>query len=983
MKVSNIYLRIVLKVIFLVAGSFSGLAQDLQFKNIGASQSYGTTGLPVSMDNYGNLWMSSDVGLYTYDGAKVRIYSQENYPEMPADITYLHYSDSKDRIWIYFGPDFHHLRIMNSNERMLSINLENKSRILGVFEASNNELIVAHRTGVYCYDEHTQKLRLNSELTALIPGDSLKSIKYICRNHILMCSSDDEVRLINITGSNQYIAYDLPIDGVSSSGQFDNNNLFLVSNDHQKLFVYDLDVRGLSELDAFAANYKDKNFNVVSLVAFKNAFYGISKTSVLYRFDLHGNIQYVQYPQLYEEYALPVGRAYNLFCFADGLLVVTHSKGISITNLTRNYISQKAIFSSPQKNYDNNICGILPDKNGNLYLSTFGGLIYWNRTKNEIAGINDEQLTRRFILGNSIIYKDKIYSTSFSNEIKVYDSNYNLFKKIELHSVPIVRNIYHWNSHYALLGTEDGIYVFNLNSFTLESRSMLPGIEAINGRIQWVTFTADYILIATSYANGAYRYHIPTGKLENWSESNGLKTNRIYSILQDSENRLYLGTRFGFHIVDKDGSIKSFDKTNGLKYDRIENLVFDRDSNIWFTNKFLIYKYVTRTQEIKSLQQFFLGSSNTFNILSYASIGDTIICFGGTDGLVYFHYKQDVDYDIQLKSGLKIRSDENVFKVIMQSQTFTIPYSRSILPIEIIVNDLMINDRCFFRYRLGRSEDWSRSSKNRDVFLSLRPGSYDFEFEVSLDDRTWTKSDVVLSIIVTPPFWQTSWFIFLVVCCGFGLMYLFYRYRVSQLLAVEKVRTKIAADLHDDVASTVSAISYYSEYGKSFQENSNLKTIGIFDKIGETAREAMENMRDVIWSTHSKFDNYDALKHKLMGYAHSLTEAKNIKLIWSDEQVSRLTVIKPLERRNVYLILKEAICNAVKYSKASTINVEVLPQNKGIIYRVSDNGIGFDLEKTKKGNGLENIATRAAQINATYNVNSMKNNGTIIEIYVR
>ena len=147
-----------------------------------------------------------------------------------------------------------------------------------------------------------------------------------------------------------------------------------------------------------------------------------------------------------------------------------------------------------------------------------------------------------------------------------------------------------------------------------------------------------------------------------------------------------------------------------------------------------------------------------------------------------------------------------------------------------------------------------------------------------------------------------------------GLVYFVYRYKVNKILAEEQIRTKIASDLHDDVASTVGSISYYAEFAKSKVESKNLQLLNILDQIGDSARESMENMRDVIWATQANNDNFNSLRTKILTFSKNLSTTQNVDFEWVDNLKDTEIQLAPLLRRNLYLIIKEAVNNAIKHA---------------------------------------------------------------------
>jgi len=233
-----------------------------------------------------------------------------------------------------------------------------------------------------------------------------------------------------------------------------------------------------------------------------------------------------------------------------------------------------------------------------------------------------------------------------------------------------------------------------------------------------------------------------------------------------------------------------------------------------------------------------------------------------------------------------------------------------------------------------------------------------------------------LKIIITPPFWQTTWLRILVALVIAGIIYSFYRYRIGQILLLQGLRNKIAADLHDDIGSTLNSISVYSELAK--QEAG--KPIPSLDDIGAGARRIVESMSDIVWTINPENDNFDKVIARMRSFTHPLLSAKKIEYSFkADEGIEAIKL--PMQvRKNVYLIFKEAITNLVKYSQAQHAQIQISRAGKNIRLVVCDDGKGFDSSRTTFGNGIKNMNRRAKEVKAQLLVNTQAGSGTAIEL---
>jgi signal transduction histidine kinase len=271
-------------------------------------------------------------------------------------------------------------------------------------------------------------------------------------------------------------------------------------------------------------------------------------------------------------------------------------------------------------------------------------------------------------------------------------------------------------------------------------------------------------------------------------------------------------------------------------------------------------------------------------------------------------------------------------------------------------------------YMLSGAEDkWSMPVHQTSVtFAKLPAGNYTFLVKGCNSDGVWNPEPVSFSFRIEAPFYLKAWFIALCVLAGAAAITAIYRYRLAQALRVEQLRTRLATDLHDDVGATLSAISMYSEALKKQVDQPQLaKLLG---KIGDDSREMVRAMGDLVWAINPKNDGGDRLLQRMENFAADLCAVKGVTFSFqSDPKMNNLSI--GIEtRRNIFLIFKEAINNALKYSGCTQLNVQVFLEGNKLFMRVEDNGTGFDVSAQANGNGITNMHARAAEIGGRLNV---------------
>ena len=212
---------------------------------------------------------------------------------------------------------------------------------------------------------------------------------------------------------------------------------------------------------------------------------------------------------------------------------------------------------------------------------------------------------------------------------------------------------------------------------------------------------------------------------------------------------------------------------------------------------------------------------------------------------------------------------------------------------------------------------------------------------------------------------------------GIGL--LLSRNKLKQRMKELELRNQIAADLHDEVGSSLSSIHMLSQMANTSTDNNNQKNI--LDKVSTNAKETMERMSDIVWMIKPGETEVGNLSARMERFAHEICSGKNIVLQMRLDELEKLKLSMD-QRKNIYLIFKEALNNAVKYSGTNKIDIMASVQNKKFELSVKDYGSGFDLLKIGRGNGLDNMNKRAEELNGKLSIITNADDGTEIKLHL-
>lgn len=204
--------------------------------------------------------------------------------------------------------------------------------------------------------------------------------------------------------------------------------------------------------------------------------------------------------------------------------------------------------------------------------------------------------------------------------------------------------------------------------------------------------------------------------------------------------------------------------------------------------------------------------------------------------------------------------------------------------------------------------------------------------------------------------------------------------RIKRELEIERIRNNISKDLHDDIGSTLSSIQIISKLGK---QNTTLEIAQRnFLLIENHSSKIMGTMADIVWSINSSNDTLERIVLYMKEFSAEILEPQNINYHFAVTSGIENLKIDVAVRKNLFLIFKEAINNAVKYSNCTEIRVNISFRAGLLILQITDNGKGFDFDQIRLGNGLNNMRERAGIINAEFDIISKNSLGTTISISI-
>lgn len=298
-----------------------------------------------------------------------------------------------------------------------------------------------------------------------------------------------------------------------------------------------------------------------------------------------------------------------------------------------------------------------------------------------------------------------------------------------------------------------------------------------------------------------------------------------------------------------------------------------------------------------------------------------------------------------------------------------------------------------FKYRLqGLDRDWLPATGERVArYTHLPAGRYQFRVIASNNEGVWNETGAALGFTVIPPWWRTTWFGSVAVVAFAGLIagaarfvtVRRYRRRMAEMErqhALERERSRIARDMHDGLGSDLVKISMLSETAEG-QTNDPEWLRPRLQKITQTARDAVRNMDEIVWAVNPRNDTVENLANYLCQFAREQFEPSSSRLhLDLPPQLPDAPLSADL-RHNLFLLVKEALNNAVKHARAGDVWLRVSADRKQLRIEIEDNGCGLtEAPANRKGHGLENLRSRTAQIGGHLDLQSRPGQGTRITV---
>jgi Y_Y_Y domain/Two component regulator propeller len=287
-----------------------------------------------------------------------------------------------------------------------------------------------------------------------------------------------------------------------------------------------------------------------------------------------------------------------------------------------------------------------------------------------------------------------------------------------------------------------------------------------------------------------------------------------------------------------------------------------------------------------------------------------------------------------------------------------------------------------YAYRIFENQPagWiSIGSQNTLNFANLKPGKYTFQVKTIGTNELSNSGMAGLVLIISPAFYQTNWFFILCLLMIAFTLYALYRYRIQQLLRVQKVRNNISSDLHDDIGARLTNMNILTMLSE--QNLGNPEISGTYlSRISGEIQSSGEALDDIVWSINTNYDSIAETIARMRRYAADQFESTTIAFEFKTDIFNTHHKLMMDQRRDLFLVFKESIANILKHSGARKVFIKIMNIKKQLHVSITDDGKGFDISKPTHRHGIQNMHARIKKWQGKLTIESSPVLGTTVTI---
>jgi ligand-binding sensor domain-containing protein len=998
--------------LLLSSNTLSGQA-SLRFNHLTFDQGLSSSSVNcILKDHNGFLWIGTKAGLNRFDGNTVFTYvhRQDDSTSLPMDDINCLFEDSRHKIWIATKQGLSILhpgseKFNNYSQIKVDTQTIDFSEGLIAIGQFANQIWLVTKTKIIVTPLDTLDFRIvfsDLPLHGKFSGYFFPKCITSTQNGIWFLSSHGPV--YTEEGKHFYARFNNPnhwpifkTSEYTSAMMYDGDSLlYFAKSDFNGLISYHINSKQLDSI-SFGQQPGSEHTMIFSLSQqYHHEIWGSTINDGLVSFNTITRELHFYRSDKNNPNAISTNQSNQILLDELGTVFVATDRGLNYSNSLQPPFS---VLNTTYTELAEQSVSVAEDEKGVLWLATWGkGLFSYH----PVTGVI-EQYT--FPSDYNTIWALNFDQGKLLLEteggLAVFTISSKKFKKIEFHNSPFLENL---TKHRSIFIHKDhgdnywiGYYdggILNLNYKTGEyfRFSVNDSIQPLPHRFissiaidehenLWALFTSNDIIHLNTKDNSFTTLRIPGTDHIN-SQGNSM------SIQSDLNGLIWIAlSHVGLvRFNSLTNQFKIFDTRDGLSSALLGSIVVDNAHAPWISTATGINKFETATETFTLYNRADGVNSNQF---------DSSPMFKSRSGRIYVWS----DHSILSFDPSEILPNPNLPTLILSSykksgESFSISpenkelkfnYKDKNISFDFVGINFIDPEKTEYAYYLdGFDDQWHYSKTNPyATYSSIPPGNYQFKIKATNKIGMWDVPEKVIAVHVSGPFWRKWWFILSCITLGMGLVYVVKQFQFSQFKKIQAIRNRISKDLHDDIGSTLGSISINSTAVERMKPQDFPEVISTVKLIGQNARTAMENMSDIVWAINPANDTFQNMMDRLQIFSTQILDAKDIHLQFDIPETLQSIKLSMPQRKNIYLILREAIHNVAKYSNASHCLVSAKLENKRIDLMIKDNGEGFNqIRSGLGGNGMVNMQARADELKALFQVHSEIEKGTRVSLQI-
>lgn len=715
----------------------------------------------------------------------------------------------------------------------------------------------------------------------------------------------------------------------------------------------------------------------------------------------------------YDELLVAGQRVYSVISedFRQTVYLGTFS-GLAVFEQPRPSVRTYLAEEQGEEGFANLVRGITEDEAGNIYfLVQDGGLFKIDHLSRQLDSIplslatNGEELNFKNA-GNLVYSRDSLLYFNASPPIA---SGKGWLVRYDLRSCLSTVIVANWPLTSLCAGPGGSLFAGTANMsgraeilrFDEGSQEFLPlrntqGQHFLpNAAVFHLSLSAqqDELFIGTN-GEGLLIYNLDNKTVQHYSPPRNSEPNQsvllndytIYHVLEETDGNLWVSTRGGLHLLDRQAEHIShhYSRVQGLSSNVISGMLAVGPRSYWLSTYYGLTYF--EPDEDPMFHRYYRSdglSNNEFNRSAYFRDKEGRNYFGGVNGLnVFFDEElrqtsEAARVVITKISAIGRNGSREIETRLNGLEQIIIQRNEKSIAVQFAMPSTAQADRNRFRVKLdGQDKNWVELGSDHTArYSNLSSGYYTLIVQGSDANGNYTENSLELGILVKQYIWEKPWFLIvlglMVAASVVGILY----YRLQDRLRAERLRTQLSSDIHDEVSGLLAGITMQTELLQGHTENDHLRTR--LQGVGEAGRKAMSKLSDVIWSIDSRRDTIGELFQRMQEHADDVLLPLDIKYRFQfDGQFDDQKTMSGDIRQDLYFIYKEAINNIARHSNGNQVKIILSEVNNRFEMLIEDNGTleptnGLaDNRSIRTGQGLANLRMRANRLKAKLDIDT-------------